>query len=295
MKILEDLQIFYGAATNTSAQVYARATPSSELAGLRLAGFVRGPRAEGVRTLPTSIDLVDLGPGESLLARAVVPDPTFWSPDVPAVYDVTVAVRHQQQTIDAVTRCLGIRHFGARGANLYLGGRRWVLRAMMTDRIDSDDVDSLRTTNASIVSMAPHEQVCELASRCGVTVAALLAGTESSIRGELLRLSSWPAVAIAIIDGDVSPDADLKSAAPNIELAQLWRGDQEFERANWAALAAGWANRAAEFQRLVQNVRLPVLAIRCTDPKMEMGERRIACDRLQRDLAALGDFAGYIV
>lgn len=295
MSILQDIQIFYGAATNTSAQVYAQVKSVSDLSGLRLTGCVRGPRAEEVRTLPTSIDLADLGPGQSLLARAVVPDPSFWSPDVPAVYDVTVELRDQQRIRETVKRSLGIRHFGARGSSLYLAGRRWVLRGIMADRIDSDDVDLLLATNASIVSFSPSQKLCEIASRRGVVVAALLPGSESSIRKELLRLSLWPAVAVAIIDRDVSPTADLKSAAPNIELAQLRRAGQPGAVASWATVAACLANDTAELGELCRDEKRPVLAIQSMDPKMRMSDRRAACDLLQRDLAPFGDFAGYIV
>lgn len=126
MPVVTDLQIFYGKATDSLAYVYARMPSRAEWIKPRLVGTVRGPRADGVRTLPTTVQLVDLGPGESILARAIVPDPGFWSPDVPAVYDVEVVfhvtdiVRGSQgeackliETVSAIEQILD-RGFGNR-------------------------------------------------------------------------------------------------------------------------------------------------------------------------------------
>ena len=82
---LSDLDIFYGELTVNRAFVYARLPRPADDEGLSLVGQVRGPRCSRAQTLPLTSPLVDLGPGPTLLARALVPDPCFWSPDLPAI------------------------------------------------------------------------------------------------------------------------------------------------------------------------------------------------------------------
>jgi len=330
MSELSDLQIFYGEATSSAAHVYARLPQRPEWKNARLHGVVRGPRAEGIRTLPTATGLVDLGPGDSILARAIVPDPGFWTTDVPAVYDVDVELRDEGGVIAAVPRAIGIRQFGAAGTSWYFGGRRWVLRGLLMDDLTADEVDVLRSTNACCVVKEPKAETCETASLRGVVLVPLLQGNAGHVHRELRRLSRWPAIALAIIDAELPEGADLKSVAPNVELVHLCRGEVAEETIpEWATAVAGVVEDAVRFGKQFENSTLPVLAIRKADseilsenlknregqehfaPKtaqnepvpggfpidsnMDLSERRAVCDRLQRDLAQHGDFAGYIV
>lgn len=296
MSELSDLQIFYGEATSSSAHVYARVPHRPEWKNPRLHGVVRGPRAEGIRTLPTTADLVDLGPGDSILARAIVPDPGFWTTDVPAVYDIDAELRDQGDVIAAVTRQIGIRQFGAAGTSWYFGGRRWVLRGLFMNDLSADEVDVLRSTNACCIVTEPSAKTCETASRHGVVLVPMLSGSAEHIHREVQRLNRWPAIAIVIIDTELPKDADLKSLAPNVEFVHLCRGGVAEESIpRWATAVAGVVGDATRFGNRFGNSTLPVLAIRKTDSKMDMSERRAACDWLQRDLAQHGDFAGYMV
>lgn len=296
MSTIRDLQIFYGQTSNSLAYVYARVPRQPAWIKPRLGGIVRGPRAEGVRTLPTTVPLFDLGPGESLLAKAIVPDPSFWSPDVPAVYDVEVELCDESGVVEAATCQLGIRQFGARATSWFLGGRRWVLRGLIMDDLPMEEVDVIRSTNTSVVSFNPSEEMCDAASRLGIVLVPFLQGDEIRIQQELRRLSRWPAVLAAIVACDDAVETDLTSLSPNVELVQL-RHDASAETpdSEWATALAGYADAPVRFQSLFGSSTIPVLAIRSVDPKINVNDRRIVCDRLQRDMAPIGDFAGFIV
>ena len=88
--LLANLDVFHGDLTVNRAYVYARLPRPTDDRGLSIVGQVRGPRCKLAETLPVTSPLVDLGPGPTLLAQALVPDPVFWSPDLPAIYDVTM-------------------------------------------------------------------------------------------------------------------------------------------------------------------------------------------------------------
>ncbi|MEX2174251.1 MAG: hypothetical protein WD872_07805 [Pirellulaceae bacterium] len=132
MPDLSELDIFYGDLTVNRALVYARLPRSVQDAGWSLVGQVRGPRCLHAETLPLTSPLVDLGPGPTLLARAMVPDPVFWSPDLPAIYDVIVHLMSGTKIVATARREIGLRSLGVRGRNLALESKRWVLRGVMT-------------------------------------------------------------------------------------------------------------------------------------------------------------------
>src|SRR5689334_19006876 len=128
---LTNLDVFYGDLTVAQGYVYARLPRPLDDAGLSLAGYVRGPRCLLAETLPVSTSLVDLGAGPTLLARALIPDPCFWSPDLPAIYDVVVELRRGSETIATERREIGLRALGVRGRCFYLDGKKWVLRGVL--------------------------------------------------------------------------------------------------------------------------------------------------------------------
>jgi hypothetical protein len=47
--------------------------------------------------------------------------------------------------------------------------------------------------------------------------------------------------------------------------------------------------------RLQREAELPIVAVRRLDQKLPLADARAACDALQRDLAGIGQFAGYVV
>src|SRR5262245_20393161 len=109
-----DPEVFYGATDPAATQVYVRWQADSPVGGsaLKLDGVVRGPFNELARTLPAAAALTDQGPGTSLLARAVLPDPCYWMPGAPYVYAVDVEVRAGSRVVAQAQRILGIRPLG---------------------------------------------------------------------------------------------------------------------------------------------------------------------------------------
>ena len=129
---LSQLDVFYGDLTANRAYVYARLPRIAGAESYSLSGEIRGPRTSTAATLPTTIRLEDQGPGPTLLGQAIVPEPCFWSPDLPGIYDVTVNLLHGEETVATVHRQLGLRWLGVRGRHLALAAKRWILRGVST-------------------------------------------------------------------------------------------------------------------------------------------------------------------
>ena len=79
----ERLEIFFGEASDTVAASMLGCAGRKPIKGSQLTGSLVGPSCLYAETLPARFEFVDRGPGESLLAEAVVPEPCFWTPEMP--------------------------------------------------------------------------------------------------------------------------------------------------------------------------------------------------------------------
>jgi hypothetical protein len=308
MSPLDHLEVFYGDCSPASAQVYARVPGLSPDDGWTISGTVRGPECAIARTLPATIRMTDAGPGEGLLARTVVPDPCGWSPELPAIYRVTVELHQHGDDVASAQRSLGLRMLGPRGRSLYLEGRRWVMRGMCRNEVEPADLAAWREAVAVMSVADPDDALCEAASSQGVLLAVRLTRDTDACISELKRLSCFPAVAVAIIE---RPNVEgeklrvegeklrvegekLRRAAPNILLAAYVSVDAEPIVPPWAqAVVCEVADPSGFASRLAQAM-CPVIAYRPLGRVLPLSEARGACDHLQRDLAPFGDFAGYL-
>jgi len=258
---------------------------------MRLAGTLRGPMCAYSHTLPANFELVDRGPGESLLAAGLVPEPCLWTPEMPHVYETEIELRRGSQVIAHARRLLGIRPMGARGHDLINAGERWVLRGTKRLEPQAERLHVWHDNDLAICleGTAAGDALCEAASRVGVfTIAQFDRWEQQSIR----RVSRWPAVGIVAVRDAATVDPTERP--PNLLLAQAFAPDEPIVPRPWAQIAL--CEVAGDVPKLALNAcPLPVLVRRMADGALDPAAARRACDRLQRDLAAQGQFAGYLV
>jgi hypothetical protein len=72
-------------------------------------GTLRGPFCERARTLPAEILFRDLGPAQSGLAEAIVPDPCMWTPDLPHVYHADIEAWQGDRLVGEYHGSIGLR------------------------------------------------------------------------------------------------------------------------------------------------------------------------------------------
>jgi hypothetical protein len=289
--LLADLDVFYGDLTVSRAYVYARLPRPAEDAGLTLVGQVRGPRCKLAETLPLTSPLIDLGPGPTLLAQALVPDPVFWSPDLPAIYDVTVNLLRGTELIASARREIGLRSLGVRGRNLFLNGKRWVLRGVSAASANSRRITDWHDAAAAYLDDdAPT--ACRAASEQGVLAMIDVVGEHPVWR--IRHLANYPSVAICVPDM-LPADFRKSQVAPNVILAQRLVRDVVLTRRSWADVLVVTADDVEFVREAVASFDAPIIAARYHRLRVDVAAARAACDALQRDLAPLGQFAGYVV
>jgi hypothetical protein len=140
------IDVILGRCDDMRAEVYVRATglPPGETAAT-IGGTLSGPETRLAITLPTVASLADLGPGPgprfdgSALARGILTEPGYWTPELPHRYRLHVEVRAGGGVIASCDRLVGLRRLGVRGRSLWLEGRRWVPRGVACTPGDQAD------------------------------------------------------------------------------------------------------------------------------------------------------------
>jgi Glycosyl hydrolases family 2 len=114
----DEIEIFVGDVNDVEARVFARFKGvDSELAPgepVFLKGTLRGPYCETARTLPADMTFRDLGPTQTGLAEAIVPDPCVWSTELPHLYEVDVEARQDDRLVARYQGMIGLRRTPAK-------------------------------------------------------------------------------------------------------------------------------------------------------------------------------------
>lgn len=285
----DGLEIFFGDVSDALCRVYAR-WPGSDSKGCTLSGTLTGPMCPYAHTLPATLALVDRGPGESPLAEAYVPEPCFWTPEMPHVYHAKVQLCRDGRVLATAERIVGIRTLGAIDRKLIYDANRWVLRGVRAAAVPPTDLAAWRASGAAMVVSNPCDALCEQASRIGVLLVAEL---DEFKRDEIRRLSRWPAVGMVTVPAR-SP-VELEGLRHNLLLAERFDSGKAITPAPWAHVALCAVADPAEFAARTSSCPIAVIAARPVERLASVTEGRSRCDHLQRDLAGRGDMSGYIV
>jgi len=223
-----------------------------------------------------------------------VPDPCFWSPDLPAIYDVTISLLRGTETVATARREIGLRSLGVRGVSFHLAGKRWVLRGVCDRSTTATLPRAWHEMSATLVTADLAREPLAEASQFGALAAVELLGDKFTTVA-LRELACQPGVALAIVRGDLPVGFDRREVAPNVLIAQ-WIGlGDESHRQPWADAIVADIGDQVPPDGACRFSGLPIIAARLLSTPLPLDQARAACDALQRDLASLGQFAGYIV
>ena len=292
------LHCFQGQASDVEAFIYAELTSEHE-EGCRLEGTVEGPYCRTAHTLKASIPFQSAAPGDSLLASVAIPDPCFWTPHAPHLYRANLQLRLGANVLQSWQIELGLRQFGVHRGDFMWARRRWVWRGIWYDdrwdaaRIDASSLDACRTVEVACAVPTPDEITCRHASESGVVLMAAVASESPTRAATLRRLSRWPAVAAICLTG--SSRHTPPPMARNVPIGQHVLSSEPFFQADWAEFIVYEIDNGGELE-CVDDCPLPVVVLRrMTSSAVKIEAARQQCDALQRDLATIGDYSGYLV
>ena len=313
--------VVLGRCDDMRAEVFVRYTPGagSEVADLQIAGTLVGPRRGRDVILPVTARLAAVAGGDEPrppLARAILTEPAFWTPELPNLYRLEAAVLRRGERVASIDRLVGLRRLGVRGRSLWLEGRRWVPRAVACATVADFDAGAMHASELAVAASDPPAAVCERADEAGVAIIAILDGAAArNPAAAAARIASWaihPSVVAVIVPRESSAGiaAAIAAAARSVKGTMLVAHEVDgcapppAVPAGIDALVVGLpaGGLPHEAWRLAAPAA-PLLAWR-QDAGVAAEPRR-ACDRLQAALATWGvatgterlpwDWAGYAV
>ncbi|HZZ28904.1 MAG TPA: hypothetical protein VFE46_12960 [Pirellulales bacterium] len=299
------VELFFGPAHPAEARVYAVVTTEEhELANFRLHGHLVGPDCEFSQTLTARIPFVMGNSHNVLMAESVIPDPCFWTPELPFLYRAELQIARGESLLALPSKLVGIRRLGIRSGQLFFEGKRFVLRGVhekvIEAKLSNSEISFARQSWTAAVIPWPDSALCDLASRLGVLLVADLRTAEtdancSAVVETLHSLASWPAVIMAIVDAETIANIKGQGAIRNLLFAQYFVTNEPFQLHPKAHVVFAEVSLPVDFAQRAKACNRPVIAVRRLPHPVKIELARSACDALQRDLAPFGDFAGYIV
>lgn len=282
LNLLDNLDVFYGELTPARATVYARLEGQQNTTELSLSGFVRGPRCFYSNTLQSTSRLEDAGPGPSLLAKGLVIDPCYWSPETPNIYDVTVELRRGKEVIASEVRQIGFKPLGISGRFFTWEGKPWVLRGVNPKFLIEQALLAQWRICSAVMVLGDHvdESLLARASEEGVLCFVCIDKLDITKTRSLAR---YPAVAITH-----SGSSPTHTCGRNLICSQYYAKGSEIGRDVLVALG----DSAENLLQVSKVFSGPIMATR-EGTYETLAEARAACDKLQADLAPFGQFAGY--
>ena len=296
------LDVVLGRADDARAEVYVCLVGGP--AGATITGTLTGPRCRLATTLPTTPPLRPLAGEGRAAARAIVTEPSFWTPELPNLYEVVAEARTTAGVCVATRRLVGLRRLGVRGRSIWLDGRRWVPRGRAVSNEAFDPV-WFRAEQLMAVISDPTPEVCAAADAIGVPMVAHLsdeADTQAFL-DRVAALAQHPAAVMAVVPRQHVAAVGASRSTGTMLVAV----EADASEPPLAALEPGvqcLVARIAPGTTPLDAWRDHALAVPIVAWREGAGEGRRACDALQADLAAWAcaggltpawDWAGYIV
>jgi len=202
-----------GRCDEVRAEVFVQVAPGAGGDAPRIPGTITGPRRGRDTTLPATARLQPTStPG---LARAIVTEPAYWTPDLPNLYRLQATVEHGDTSPVAIDHLIGLRRLGVRGRSLWLDGHRWVPRGIAAT--GPDDLAACKAAGVAAVIDDPDERTLARADELGVAVIAVLSTATprdlSAIAGRIAAWAAHPSATVAMLPPSMDSDAAAEIAA----------------------------------------------------------------------------------
>jgi hypothetical protein len=212
-----------GRCDSLRAEMYVRSELPAGVypSGAAVAGTLTGPDCRHAITLPVTAKLAAVpgSPAEpaaatatSVVARAILTEPSYWTPELPNLYRLEARLEAGGRELAAWRRPVGLRRLGVRGRSLWLDGRRYVPRGLMAPA-EQIDLAAFRAAAVAAVVPDPSEAFLTRADVEGIAVLGLLtdeAGHALDVEAATAAVLRWawhPAVLVAVVPRGVSAAA----------------------------------------------------------------------------------------
>lgn len=303
-----DTTVFYESQGEALARAFVLAAPREsvdreELATWRIDGRVVGPTCRYSSTLQARIPLahrglMPWGDRLAIAAEAAIPDPCYWSTELPFLYRAIGEIVIDSTTRVPIDQTFGMRTLSIVRKKIALNGKLWVPRGVRREVVVGNaPLELWRETDTVMVVDDPDEELCREASEIGVLIIARSSQNEPASLNVCQRLGRHPSVVIISLNANGFAESGMHRIAPNSLFAQtfdVFRDLIVVARDSQLGLFEFQKHEQDACTSLADSDPKPAVFLRGTG-KRSLVEARAACDRLQADLAGKCDAAGFIV
>jgi len=295
VKLYQQISLLRGSAVDAEARIYLQALPGCEVQEIR--GQLYGPHCEFAHTLPATFAALPAPDeaGAACLTELFVPDPCFWTPQLPFRYDLKLEVTTKAGESTAYETSIGLKRWSVDNANWKLEGKRVVLRGAKPASDADNFLAFARKAEVSLLVSPPEELVLVSANRIGVPLVVDLRSDSPEWDNELDRLSWSPSVMAVLLSADQLGNAQPAPRGLPIGLVlddRSHAADVTQVDCHFYAIELRPGERPPAW---LASDDKPVIAIRREVEFADLAAAREACDRLQAELAPEFDLAGYFV
>ncbi|GAA4419801.1 hypothetical protein [Bremerella cremea] len=231
--------------------------------------YLEGPFIQGGKTLTSRLPFRPAMLGEQAAWKAIVPEPSLWTPQAPAVYQV-----------NDTDQVIGLRELRARGESFYQNEFRWLIRAASSS---SGEFVGWQTSDLVPIVRRPTPEMLQAASLSGQPLVVWMDGPADAMLAEASQAAS---VQMVVLPAESNPTGLVHS---HLLIGAAISGESTLP--DWAhfvvvpeeLLVEGWT----------PGRRLPVVATRQwkTDGASPQ-QLRTDCDRFQAELSRGAEYAG---
>lgn len=258
-------------------------------------GTVTGPKCRYSRTLPATFQVPSCicEADASQMTQAMLPDPCYWTPKLPFLYDCSLDIKHSNGNTEAASHTLGLKRWEIDGDSFFLERKRFVLRGIAVRHESEVDLEEAHEAELAVMVPSPSEVFLQEASERGVMVIADTRDCDDELTRLLLGFSWQPAVAIVVPQPNACyvPHSQILGAI----LSASQNAASNLRDSDWAKAAIVELETGQKPPDEIQQLNKPVIAIRRGVEYADLTAARAACDRLQAELAPEFDLAGYFV
>ncbi|MCC6492382.1 MAG: hypothetical protein IT424_05115 [Pirellulales bacterium] len=257
-----------------------------------VSGVLYGPKCLYARTLPTCFTLSgELAPGAPAAASGIIPEPCYWTEELPFLYEARLTVRYASGVQREWSHTFGLRRLEVHGRHLRMERRRTVLRGLASRGVDESILRQARDCQAALLAPHPGADVLRQADTIGVRLLIDLREGSGGAVNELAAFYWHPSVHAVLLSRE-----ELQRTDPGGPLAGVAVSDLDVVDGNSvdngdfvvAVVISGQRPPAT-----VHAIDKPVIAIRYDDAYVDVASAREAADSLQAELAPEFDLAGY--
>jgi len=286
------LDVFTHGASESEVSVAIGDMSQGEI--LSFEGHLNGPYCDRAHTLPASFQVSQClcDRNVSNIVSTLITDPCYWTPQLPFLYKLELELQLADGSAETWNQTVGLRRWEIVGKNLMRERRRIVLRAVVVDSIEMEDLSTAVVSELALVVTDPHPEFLERASELGVSLVVDLRGYDGDITAKLLSCAWQPSVALVIFDASLDGPFYQPLA---VRIACIADSVECLDEVSWADVVAVEIDETKRPPEWAATCEKPVIAIRRCGAYAELAEARRKCDQLQADLAPQFDLAGYIV